>query len=65
MSAAPRYNEVLWRKSARSAANGACVEFAELSTTTVAVRDSKDPTGPVLEFTAADWTRFIGFVTAQ
>jgi hypothetical protein len=30
----------------------------------VAVRDSKNPTGPALVFTAAEWTAFVGGVTA-
>ncbi|MFI0371036.1 DUF397 domain-containing protein [Actinomadura sp. 1N219] len=37
-----------WRKSSHSASNGGdCVELALLPST-VAVRDSKDPNGPVL-----------------
>lgn len=37
-----------WRKANRSASNGGnCVELAGLPDT-VAVRDSKDPNGPVL-----------------
>lgn len=42
-----------WRKSTFSGANGNCVEFAP-TTTGVAVRDSKDPNGPVLRFTKAE-----------
>jgi hypothetical protein len=34
-----------------------CVEVAALDTA-VAVRDSKDPDGPMLIFTAGDWHRF-------
>ncbi|WP_084219845.1 DUF397 domain-containing protein [Spirillospora albida] len=42
-----------WRKSSRSASNGAeCVELAGVSGA-VAVRDSKDPDGPVLLLTRA------------
>jgi hypothetical protein len=43
-----------WRKSTRSAQNGACVELAALPDGTVGVRDSKDPGGPILRFTRAE-----------
>ena len=38
-----------WRKSSRSNQEGACVELADLATS-VGVRDSKDPSCPVLTF---------------
>ncbi|MFD0854073.1 DUF397 domain-containing protein, partial [Actinomadura adrarensis] len=42
-----------WRKSARSGENGGnCVELAGAASV-VAVRDSKDPDGPVLLVTRA------------
>jgi len=47
-----------WRKSTRSSGNGNCVEFADLGDS-VAVRDTKDRSGPVLRFTAAGWRAFI------
>jgi len=34
------------------------VEIADLPQGGRAVRDSKDPAGPVLTFTAAEWTAF-------
>jgi hypothetical protein len=46
-----------WHKSSFSVDNGSCVEVADLSGGT-AVRDSKDPAGPVLTFTAAHWAVF-------
>jgi hypothetical protein len=55
-------NHLRWVKSSRSAANGACVEVAVVPGDAVAVRDSKDPGGPVLRFTAATWREFIDSV---
>jgi Domain of unknown function (DUF397) len=49
-----------WRKSSYSSANGGnCVEVAVGGPGVVAVRDSKDPDGPALIFTPADWSAFI------
>ena len=50
---------VIWRKSSHSGSNGGdCVEVAVLSANTLAVRDSKDPGGPKLTFTPAEWRTF-------
>ena len=49
----------VWRKSSYSGSNGGdCVEVARTLPAAVAVRDSKDPDGPKLIFTPADWTAF-------
>ncbi|MFG2088925.1 MULTISPECIES: DUF397 domain-containing protein [unclassified Spirillospora] len=43
-----------WRKSTHSGPNGGeCVELADVAGAAVAVRDSKDPDGPVLLLTRA------------
>jgi hypothetical protein len=48
-----------WRKSSYSGSNGgACIEVADNVPGVVAVRDSKDPGGPVLAFRADDWRAF-------
>jgi len=48
-----------WRKSSRSGNQGNCVEV-RIVAGGVEVRDSKNPTGPVLRFTAAEWVAFVG-----
>ncbi len=53
-------SSVAWQKSSRSGVNG-CVEVAFVDGK-VAVRDSKDRRGPVLEFTPVEWEAFVGGV---
>lgn len=54
-----------WFKSSFSGPNGnACVEIAVLRSG-IAVRDSKDPSGPVLRFTAQEWSAFLAGVRAH
>ncbi|BDT94530.1 transcriptional regulator [Nocardia sputorum] len=47
-----------WFKSSRSQAGKECVEVAFLTGGGVGVRDSKNPTGPALKFTPAEWNTF-------
>lgn len=57
--------EPRWRKSSRSGNGGAnCVEVATSQSGTVAVRDSKDPHGPVLAVAPTGWRNFIADVKA-
>lgn len=51
-----------WRKSTRSGTNGGeCVEVAGNLPGVVAVRDSKDPAGPVLAFDPQTWRAFVAY----
>ena len=54
-----------WRKSSRSndGGDGDCVEVAGLCDE-VALRDSKNPSGPVLAITRAEWRAFLGGIRA-
>jgi hypothetical protein len=61
MSASPDRSQLHWYKSSRSAGNGACVEVAELPSA-MAVRDSKDPQGPILTFGTESWRSFVAAV---
>jgi Domain of unknown function (DUF397) len=53
--------KLAWRKAQSSVGNGACVELAPVDGM-VAIRDSKDPDGPILRYTAAEWYAFLGGV---
>ena len=49
-----------WRRPLRSGASGDnCVEGATNVPGVVAVRDSKDPAGPMLAVTPAEWRAFV------
>jgi hypothetical protein len=49
----------IWRKSSYSGSNGGnCVEIADDLLGVIAVRDSKDPDGPVLTVRQDDWRTF-------
>lgn len=53
-----------WIKSSYSGSGGTCVEWAPAVATTgiVPVRDSKDPSGPVLGFPVSSFASFVAGV---
>ncbi|MFE4517580.1 DUF397 domain-containing protein [Kitasatospora sp. NPDC056783] len=56
-----------WFKSSYSGAGNNCIEVADLTSTpfdAVAIRDSKDPNGPVLLVTTTAFSEFVRFVDA-
>lgn len=58
MNMKARLSRATWRKSSHSGGSGNCVEVAGLRPGAVGVRDSKDPGGRALVFTAQAWQAF-------
>ena len=50
---------IRWQKSSYSLGAGECVEFAEFGPDAIGVRDSKDPSGPVLTFSRNEIRAFL------
>ncbi|MFD8150190.1 DUF397 domain-containing protein [Streptomyces sp. NPDC059720] len=56
--------EMQWRKSSYSGDQGGqCLEVAETPEATVAVRDSKDPHGPVLTLHPVPFSTFVDWAS--
>jgi hypothetical protein len=53
-----------WRKSSYSNGGGECVEVADLSDGTRALRDSKNPDDGVLIFDRESWASFVAGIKA-
>jgi NADH:ubiquinone oxidoreductase subunit len=51
--------DVSWQKSHRSNSQGNCVELAKLPDGSVAVRNSRHPTGPALVYTKGEMQALI------
>ena len=51
--------KLTWRKSRASNPRGDCVELAKLAGGAVAVRNSRDPHGPALVYTAGEIAAFL------
>jgi hypothetical protein len=57
---------IQWRKSSYSGDEGGqCVEIAETPHTTIAVRDSKNPAGPILTLGPAAFSTFVNWTAAD
>jgi hypothetical protein len=54
----PELSGLAWRKAQASVNNGQCVELARTGGL-IAIRDSKNPAGPVLMYTPAEWRAFL------
>lgn len=53
-----KLTDAAWRKSSFSGGGGNCVELAPFGDE-IGVRDSKDPTGPILRFTRSELLAFL------
>jgi hypothetical protein len=54
-----RIEDLRWRKSSYSGNGGNCVEVGTGLPGKIAVRDSKNPDGPVLSFGPEEWDAFV------
>jgi hypothetical protein len=57
-------DDLRWRKASASGQGANCVEIAPLRDG-IAVRDSKNPSGPVLRFSADAWQAFVSNIKAD
>lgn len=57
-------SRAIWRTSSYSNNGGACVEIADNLPGIVAIRDSKDRSGPSLVVAAAEWRQFTAAIRA-
>ncbi|MBL1080108.1 DUF397 domain-containing protein [Nocardia sp. 2] len=55
--------KLIWHKASESAPDGNCVEVAHAPNSLVAVRDSKDRSGPVLAFSPGQWDSFLSGIS--
>jgi hypothetical protein len=56
---ADRLTTARWRKSTASNPSGSCVEIAELPGSKVAMRNSRDKSGPALVYPRAELAEFL------
>jgi uncharacterized protein DUF397 len=62
---ADRVEAAVWRKSSRSGAVGNCVEFTWPDRGVAAVRNSRDPRGPVLVYGRDQLAAFLAVVRQE
>ncbi|WP_329090789.1 DUF397 domain-containing protein [Streptosporangium sp. NBC_01469] len=55
----PNLSDAEFRKSSYSGTGNDCVEVATNLPDLIAIRDSKDPSGPVLAFSPTAWNNFL------
>jgi hypothetical protein len=55
-------DKLQWFKSSYSGNGASCVECARLPDGGMAVRDTKNRSGPMLRFTATEWQAFLAGV---
>ncbi|MCN9239949.1 DUF397 domain-containing protein [Streptomyces sp. RY43-2] len=53
------FSTAIWRKSSYSGGQGDCLELAHGIPALAPIRDSKNPTGPVIPFSRHAWHAFI------
>ena len=53
-----------WIKATASNGTGTCVEATSVKEGEILVRNSRDPEGPKLSFTKAEWVAFVAGVKA-
>jgi hypothetical protein len=58
----PEFSNAQYRKSSYSGTGNDCVEVASNLPGVVAVRDSKNPSGPALAFSPGAWREFLATV---
>jgi hypothetical protein len=59
-------SSLVWHKSSYSNGSGGnCIEIASRGSERTAVRDSKDPHGPVLGFSDGAWAEFVAAVRGE
>jgi hypothetical protein len=58
----PDLSGAKWRSSTYSGGNNECLELAHGITSFAPVRDSKNPTGPVIPFSRTAWGVFVAHV---